>query len=151
MAKDRVGSPRPRHGRNISIDGRGRVVDGVLFLVLFDEFMRNLLELPVLEAEDIDPLRLQKAGEGVLFSLHSEVGVFADHYDVPADVLWSLVVDWVVSDHIGTERTPAVFLIPEKAKSEQSVVRDEVDVVPTCLSASLTEAEWESALEGESQ
>jgi hypothetical protein len=144
MAKDRVGSPRPGHGCNISVDGRGGVADSVLFLVLFDEFMRNLPELPVREVEDIDPSRLRKAGEGVLFSLYSEVGVFADHYDVPADFLWSLVVDWVVSDHMGTERTPADFLIPEKEKPEKSVVRDEMHVVPTCLSAPLTEAEWES-------
>jgi len=147
MGKDRVGSPRPRQGCTAFVDGRGGLVNGVLFLVLFDEFMRNLPDLPVLEAEDVDPLRLQKAGEGVLFSLYREVGVFADHYDVPVDLLWGLVVDWVVSDHMGTERTPVEFLVLEKEEPERPVVRSGTDVVPICPSAPLTEAQWELALE----
>jgi hypothetical protein len=119
MRRNPVDSARPGLRRGTFVDGGGRLVDGVLFLVLFDEFMRNLPQLPVPEAEDVDPLRLQKAGEGVLFSLYSEVGVFSDHYDVPVDLLWGLVVDWVVSDHMGTERTPVEFLIPGKGGREQ--------------------------------
>jgi hypothetical protein len=121
MGRDRVGSPRPRQSRNICVDGRGGLVDSVLFLVLFDEFMRNLPDLPVLEAEDIDPARLQRAGEGVLFSLYEEVGVFADHYDVPVGLVWGLVVDWVVSDHMGTERTPVEFLVPERGRPDDGL------------------------------
>src|SRR5580704_10903638 len=102
MGKNRVAPPRPRPGGDTFSDGMGGPIDRVLFLKLFDAFMQNLPEMPVLEAEDVDPHRLQKAGEGVLFSFYSEVGVFADHYEVPGDLLWGLVVDWVISDHVGS-------------------------------------------------
>ncbi|MGC1414163.1 MAG: hypothetical protein WA817_02710 [Candidatus Acidiferrum sp.] len=120
MGKDRLDSPRPPQTRSIFVDERGGSVDRVLFLALFDKFMQDLPEPPALEADDVDPVRLQKAGEGVLFSLSSEVGVFADHYGVPVDTLWGLVLDWVVSDHLGAERTPAEFLIPEKKGSQRT-------------------------------
>jgi hypothetical protein len=147
MGKDRVGSPRPREGRNIFVGGSDGMVSGVLFLVLFDEFMRDLPDLPVLETESIYPLRLQRAGEGVLFSLYEEVGVFADHYGVPVDLVWGVVVDWVVSDHMGTKRTPVEFLVLEKEQPKRPLVRSGTDVVPICPSVPLTEAQWESALE----
>jgi hypothetical protein len=113
MGRNRVGSPRPCHDRCTFADGCGGLIERV-FLELFDAFMRNPREMPAPGAEDVDSLCLQRAGEGVLFSLYSEIGVFADHYGVPVDVLWGLVADWVVSDHMGSERTPAEFLIPGK-------------------------------------
>jgi hypothetical protein len=42
-------------------------------------------------------------------------------------------VDWVVSDHMGTRRTPAEFLIPEKEGPGRSGKRDGMDVVATSL------------------
>jgi hypothetical protein len=77
--------------------------------------------MPVLEVEDVDHLWLQKAGEAVLFSVYSEVGVFADDYEFPVDLLWGVVVDWVVSDHMGTERTPVEFLVPERGRPDDGL------------------------------
>jgi|SRR5580693_8177155 hypothetical protein len=135
MGKSRICSAGPRDRRSPFVDA---LLNRVLLQELFAEYLRNLPELP--EPEDIDFLRLQKAGEGVLFSLYSEVGVFADHYQVPGDLLWDLVVDWVVADHMGTERTPAhllELLIPEKITPEPSGARSREDDARACPSQPL--------------
>jgi hypothetical protein len=134
MGRNRVGSAGPRKRRRLFVNGRDGF-DGVLLRLLFDGFMRDLPDLP--EPEDIDPLRLQKAGEGVLFSLYSEVGVFGAHYDVPVDLLWGVVVDWLVADDMGSERAPVEFFIPEKRGPEAFVVREGAEILPTFLRAAL--------------
>ena len=112
MASNGGVSRRLCFDRGVVLDGRAERDDDRSFQLLFRRFMRNLPQLPVPEDQDVDILGLQKAGKGVLFTLYSEVGVFADVYDVPADLLWVVVVDWIVSDHTGRQRTPVELLVP---------------------------------------
>lgn len=137
MGGNRVGSVIPRERRNLFVDGRDGF-DLALLRLLFDEFMGGLPELP--EPEDVDPLRLQKASEGVLFSLYSEVAVFASQYDVPGDLLWDVVVDWVIADDLGRDRTPVELFMPEKGGPELTVVQNGMDDMPCCSPGHLAEA-----------
>jgi hypothetical protein len=88
--------------------------DEFSLMVLFEWFTQNLSSFAIEEPEEIDPACVEKAGEGVLHSLYCDVGVFSDTHRVPGDLLWSVVVNWVVSDHMGVERTPVKSLISEK-------------------------------------
>jgi hypothetical protein len=46
--------------------------------------------------------------------LYCEVAVSADHFEVPGDVLWDVLVQWIVADHMGWDRTPPHFFIVDK-------------------------------------
>lgn len=64
--------------------------------------------------EQIDPLRVEKACLQTIRQFYYEVALSADHYDVPGDVLWDVLVHWVVSDHMGRVRTPPHLFIVER-------------------------------------
>jgi hypothetical protein len=54
-----------------------------------------------------DLLCLEQGCEGLLLELRSSIQTYAEQYGVPDDMLEAMLVDWLVSDRIGTERTPA--------------------------------------------
>ena len=64
--------------------------------------------------EQIDPLCLEKACVQTIRQLYYEVAIAADQYDVPGDVLWDVLIHWIVSDHMGWDRTPLHFFVAEK-------------------------------------
>jgi hypothetical protein len=64
--------------------------------------------------EQIDPLLLEQACMQTIRQFYYEVALSADHYDVPGDVLWDVLVRWVVSDHMGWARTPPHLFIVER-------------------------------------
>lgn len=64
--------------------------------------------------EQLDPLCLEQACVQTIRQLYYEVAVSADHFDVPGDVLWEVLVHWIVSDHMGWDRAPIYFFILKK-------------------------------------
>jgi hypothetical protein len=57
------------------------------------------------DSEPVDPLCLEQAAEGVLFDTHSSCEQWANHYNVPPEVVYVMVADLFVC-----ERTRAVTL-----------------------------------------
>jgi hypothetical protein len=75
---------------------------------------RNFPNRLVPITEQIDPICLEQACVQTIRQLHYEVSVSADHFDVPGDVLWDVLVHWIVADHMGWDRTPPHLFIVEK-------------------------------------
>jgi len=103
-------APRRQHSRlrtrcpeGTTLVGRdlvGKVLDGMA---------RNFPQRLAPITEQIDPLCLEQACVQTIRELHYEVAVSADQYDVPGDVLWEVLVHWIVSDRMGWDRTPSHF------------------------------------------
>jgi len=72
------------------------------------------------DPEEIDPLCLYQACQGVLIELYSNIKVYAEQYCVPEDALTVMVTDWLVSKRVGVEPLPATFFIPEKGNASDS-------------------------------
>jgi len=66
---------------------------------------------PALGAPDL--LCLEHACEGVMTGLRNEIRTYAEQYGVPDDMVEGILVDWLASDHMGTERAPVAFFMPE--------------------------------------
>jgi hypothetical protein len=60
-----------------------------------------------------DLLCVEHACEDVMMSLRSQIQTYAEQYGVPDDMVEEMLVDRLVSDHMGTERTPVAFFMPE--------------------------------------
>jgi hypothetical protein len=73
-------------------------------------FPQRLASIP----EQIDPICLGQARVQAIRQLYCEVAVSADHFEVPEDALWDVLVHWIVSDHMGWDRTPPHFFIVDK-------------------------------------
>jgi|HubBroStandDraft_1064217.scaffolds.fasta_scaffold114711_2 hypothetical protein len=85
-------------------------------------FPRPLASIP----EQVDPLCLEQACAQSIRELYCEVAVFADHFDVPGDVLLDILGHWIVSDLMGWDRTPPHFFTLEKEPQDS----DEGPVTP---------------------
>jgi len=72
------------------------------------------------DPEEIDPLCLCQAFQGVLIELYSNIKVYAEQYCVPEDALTAMLTDWLVSKRMGVEPLPATFFIPEKGSASDS-------------------------------
>jgi len=70
------------------------------------------------EPEPVDPLVLQHASEIALTTLYYEIEALAGNYELPGDILWEVVADWIVADQMGTKRTPAEYLIPDELRGD---------------------------------
>jgi hypothetical protein len=64
-------------------------------------------------AGQFDVLWLEHACEWVIVDLRCSIQKNAQDYSVPDDVLEKMLVDWLVADAKGSQRTPAKFYIPE--------------------------------------
>jgi len=63
---------------------------------------------------DKDLLRLRQACKALRNDLYCNAETWAIHYNVPEDLLIRMLTDWLVSDLMGVEHTPAAYFIPEK-------------------------------------
>jgi hypothetical protein len=66
-----------------------------------------------------DLLCLEQACEGAMIDVRTAIRTYADHFGVQDDLLEAMLVDWLVSDRMGSEPTPARFFIPEAAEGSQ--------------------------------
>jgi len=96
---------------------------------VLDGMARNFPQRLAFIPEPIDSLCLEQACLQTIRQLYNEVEVFADHFGVPGDALWDVLVHWIVSDHMGWDRTPPHFLIVEKEPSDGD---DKTPLNPIC-------------------
>lgn len=75
---------------------------------------------PVANDEVPDMLSVEQACEGVMHDLRCNIQTYAEQYYVPDDLLEAMLVDWLVSDRMGSDRTPPRYFVPE-ASVEESV------------------------------
>jgi hypothetical protein len=123
------------HDGNMSVPRRERL--GCAFVELRERIKEDFLKVakdwqvsseevrrlysevyPAQGAGEPDLLCLEHACEGVMLDLRSSIRNYAEQYAVPDDLLETRVVDWLVSDHMGSERMPVRFLIPETEGSQ---------------------------------
>jgi hypothetical protein len=76
-----------------------------------------------------DPLCLEHACEEVMRDVRSTIQNYARQYAVPDDLLETMLTDWLVSDAMGTDRTPSAFFIPETEVASE----DAEDKLPTTM------------------
>jgi len=84
---------------------------------LFSELMTNLPEPP--GPKEIEPVWAERAAEEVLLYLRGSVESSASQWWTPADILWTIIIDWLISDDRGWPRTRVDFLIPEEMLPER--------------------------------
>lgn len=80
---------------------------------LLNLFMEGLSIPPDAVPEPIDPGVVGNAASWVVFQIYYQIQAMSENFDVPGDILWKVVVDWLVSDEMGWERTPAEYCIPQ--------------------------------------
>jgi hypothetical protein len=95
----------PEGTTSVGRDFARKVLDGMA-----QSFPQRLAPIP----EQIDPICLGQACMQTIRQLYCEVAVSADHFEVPGDVLWDVLVQWIVADHMGWDRTPPHFFIVDK-------------------------------------
>ena len=78
-----------------------------------------------------DPLCLEQACEGLMLALRSDIQTYAEQYGVPDDLLEALMVDWLVSDAMGKERTPSASFIPAEEVRSEGAASDAEDRLPS--------------------
>ena len=78
-----------------------------------------------------DPLCIEQACEGLMFSLRSNIQTYAEQFGVPDDLLEQMLVDWLVSDAMGKERAPSRFFIPEEEVLSEGDTRYAEDKLPS--------------------
>lgn len=66
---------------------------------------------PVPALGEPDALCLEKACHETVSFLRCDIGRSADEYGVPSDLMELVVVDWLVADLMGKERTPTAMFI----------------------------------------
>lgn len=104
-----------KQSRNVGLLRCATLLTPTTFYVPFVAIMQNLVVLPIPElSQELDPLSVEKAADGILFELYHEIQSYADQYDLPGETLWKVVVDWMVSDQMGWERTPVAILVPNE-------------------------------------
>ena len=79
-----------------------------------------------------DPLCLEQACEGLMVALRSDIQAFANQFGVPDDLLESMLVDWLVSDAMGTDRTPSALLAPDEDEQAKRC-EDPIDRLPSVM------------------
>lgn len=82
-----------------------------------------------------DPLILERACEEVMRSLQYEVGIQAEQFGVPDNLVQEVVVDWLVSDAMESPRTPTAYFIPKEllAPTTASGDANPKDVLPSAM------------------
>lgn len=65
-------------------------------------------------SEQIEPWCLEQACIHTMREFYWQVSIFARHYQVPGDILLDILVHWIVSDHMGWDRSPPHLFIVEK-------------------------------------
>ena len=78
-----------------------------------------------------DPLCLEQACEGLMVALRSDIQTYAEQYGVPDDLLEALMVDWLVSDAMGKERTPSASFMPADEVRSEGAASDAEDRLPS--------------------
>jgi hypothetical protein len=74
-------------------------------------------------ADEPDAFNLEHACEGVIRDLRCNIQTYAEQFWVPDDLLEAMLVDWLVSDQMGWERTPVRFFVPEEEGSAGTAQR----------------------------
>jgi hypothetical protein len=81
---------------------------------------------PASEPGEPDPLCLELACKGVMTDLRSSIHSWSKQYGVEDGTLEEMLVDWLVSDAMGKERTPSAFFMPETGNGTQAAAGDPV-------------------------
>jgi hypothetical protein len=115
------------------VELRERIKDDFLkvakdWQVSAEELRRNYsYAYPAPAAGEPDPLCLENACEGLMLDLRCRIQTYAEQFWVPDNVLEAMLVDWLVSDRMGTERAPARFFIGETCGSSEAAPKDTED------------------------
>ena len=67
--------------------------------------------------EPVSAMALYQACNGVMADLFCSIGAWADHYEVPDELVIEIVTDRLVSRDLGVEPTPTHFFLPEDSEA----------------------------------
>lgn len=80
-----------------------------------------------------DVLILERACEDLIRALRHEIQTHAEQFGVPDNLLEAMLVDWLVADEMGSQRTPSAFFIPDDLVAPTTAAGDAKpkDVLPS--------------------